>query len=162
MRWSVPGIGGGSREATCCSSLSSGAGTICAPNLTSYGLVPNQQTLPIVDQLLGQHVTVRVEQADGVAAAPRCFDALVAQATMTGVDGKYFRYLITARPWFWFLSHTHDCRIFQDLTVREIIAPSGTRTLSEVVAQTCAVLLMLVVTVTLIDVFSAWLRNRFI
>jgi phosphonate transport system permease protein len=29
-------------------------------------------------------------------------------------------------------------------------------------AQTCAVLLMLVVTVSLIDVFSAWLRNRFI
>ncbi len=29
-------------------------------------------------------------------------------------------------------------------------------------AQTCAVLLMLVVTVTMIDVFSAWLRNRFI
>ena len=29
-------------------------------------------------------------------------------------------------------------------------------------AQTCAVLLMLVVTVTLIDVFSAWLRSRFI
>ena len=28
--------------------------------------------------------------------------------------------------------------------------------------QTCAVLLMLVVTVTLIDVFSAWLRSRFI
>jgi phosphonate transport system permease protein len=29
-------------------------------------------------------------------------------------------------------------------------------------AQTCAVLLMLIVTVTMIDVFSAWLRNRFI
>ena len=29
-------------------------------------------------------------------------------------------------------------------------------------AQTCAVLLMLIVTVTLIDVFSAWLRSRFI
>jgi phosphonate transport system permease protein len=29
-------------------------------------------------------------------------------------------------------------------------------------AQTCAVLLMLVLTVTLIDMFSAWLRNRFI
>jgi phosphonate transport system permease protein len=29
-------------------------------------------------------------------------------------------------------------------------------------AQTCAVLLMLVLTVTLIDVFSAWLRQRFI
>jgi branched-chain amino acid transport system substrate-binding protein len=35
-------------------SLSSGAGTICAANLTSYGLVPNQQTLPVIDQLLTQ------------------------------------------------------------------------------------------------------------
>lgn len=35
-------------------SLSSGAGTICAPNLTSYGLVPNQQTLPVLDELLAQ------------------------------------------------------------------------------------------------------------
>ena len=29
-------------------------------------------------------------------------------------------------------------------------------------AQTCAVLLILIVTVTLIDIFSSWLRNRFI
>jgi ABC-type branched-subunit amino acid transport system substrate-binding protein len=35
-------------------SLSSGAGNICAANLTSFGLVPNQQTLPIMDELLGQ------------------------------------------------------------------------------------------------------------
>jgi ABC-type branched-subunit amino acid transport system substrate-binding protein len=35
-------------------SLSSGAGNICAPNLTSYGLVPNQQTLPVMDELLSQ------------------------------------------------------------------------------------------------------------
>jgi urea transport system substrate-binding protein len=35
-------------------SLSSGAGNICAANLTSYGLVPNQQTLPVMDELLSQ------------------------------------------------------------------------------------------------------------
>ena len=35
-------------------SLSSGAGNICAPNLTSYGLVPNQQTIPVVKELLSQ------------------------------------------------------------------------------------------------------------
>jgi phosphonate transport system permease protein len=29
-------------------------------------------------------------------------------------------------------------------------------------AQTCAVLIILIVTVSLIDVFSSWLRNRFI
>lgn len=34
-------------------SLSAGAGNICAPNLTSYGLVPNQQTLPVMKTLLG-------------------------------------------------------------------------------------------------------------
>lgn len=35
-------------------SLSSGAGNICAPNLTSYGLVPNQQTIPVISELLNQ------------------------------------------------------------------------------------------------------------
>lgn len=35
-------------------SLSSGAGNICADNLVSLGLVPNQQTLPVIDQLLAQ------------------------------------------------------------------------------------------------------------
>ena len=29
-------------------------GNICAANLTSYGLVPNQQTLPVIDNLLNQ------------------------------------------------------------------------------------------------------------
>ena len=38
-------------------SLSSGAGNICAANLVSLGLVPNQQTLPIVDYLVGQGKT---------------------------------------------------------------------------------------------------------
>ncbi len=35
-------------------SLSSGAGTICASNLVSLGLVPNQQSLPVISHLLGQ------------------------------------------------------------------------------------------------------------
>lgn len=35
-------------------SLSAGAGNICAPNLTSYGLVPNQQTIPVISELLSQ------------------------------------------------------------------------------------------------------------
>lgn len=35
-------------------SLSSGAGNICADNLVSLGLVPNQQTLPVIDHLLAQ------------------------------------------------------------------------------------------------------------
>lgn len=35
-------------------SLSGGAGNICADNLVSLGLVPNQQSLPVVDYLLGQ------------------------------------------------------------------------------------------------------------
>lgn len=34
-------------------SLSSGAGNICAPNLVSLGLVPNQQTIPVISYLMG-------------------------------------------------------------------------------------------------------------
>jgi ABC-type branched-subunit amino acid transport system substrate-binding protein len=34
-------------------SLSSGAGNICAPNLVSLGLVPNQQSLPVISYLMG-------------------------------------------------------------------------------------------------------------
>ncbi len=35
--------------------------------------------------------------------------------------GRYHRYYATVRPWLWFLSRTADCRIFQELTVPDIV-----------------------------------------
>ncbi len=38
-----------------------------------------------------------------------------------GTDGSYARYFAKIRPWLWFLSTTTDCRIFQDISVPNIV-----------------------------------------
>ncbi|HZF81094.1 MAG TPA: type VI secretion system tip protein TssI/VgrG [Rubrivivax sp.] len=73
------------------------------------------------DALLGQHITVRLHQNADVADAPRHFDGIVEQVSLVGQSGRLFQYLIVARPWFWFLSKTQDCRVFQNQTVLQII-----------------------------------------
>ncbi len=73
------------------------------------------------DALLGQHVTVRLHQNTEVADKPRHFDGIVEQVSLVGQSGRFFQYLIVARPWFWFLSQTQDCKVFQNQTVLQII-----------------------------------------
>lgn len=36
-------------------------------------------------------------------------------------DGRHFIYRLTLHPWLWFLSRTADCRIFQDMSVPDIV-----------------------------------------
>jgi len=45
----------------------------------------------------------------------------VEQVSLVGQSGRFFQYLIVARPWFWFLSQTQDCKVFQNQTVLQII-----------------------------------------
>jgi type VI secretion system secreted protein VgrG len=71
--------------------------------------------------LLGEHITVRLHQNPEVADTPRHFDGLVEQVSLVGQSGRYFQYLLVARPWFWFLSQTQDCKVFQNQTVLQII-----------------------------------------
>lgn len=73
------------------------------------------------DALLGQHITVRVHQDADRSDSPRYFDGMVEQVSLIGQSGRFFQYLIIARPWFWFLSQTQDCKVFQNKTVLEII-----------------------------------------
>ena len=35
--------------------------------------------------------------------------------------GRYYRYSAVVRPWLWFLTRTADCRIFQEMTVPDIV-----------------------------------------
>ena len=78
---------------------------------------------PDVDfnKLLGEHVTVKMAQNPGVSGDPRFFDGLVEQVALVGQRGRYFEYQLVARPWFWFLSQTQDCKVFQNQTVLEIL-----------------------------------------
>src|SRR5688572_33042525 len=71
-----------------------------------------------LDEILGQNVSVRL----GLPAdETRYFNGWVTRFAQGGVYGRYRRYLATVRPWLWFLTRTTDCRIFQEMTVPDII-----------------------------------------
>lgn len=67
--------------------------------------------------LLGQSVTVTVDRAAGT----RHFNGIVADFAVTEVGDDFARYAVTLRPSLWLLSLTSDNRIFQGLSVIEIV-----------------------------------------
>jgi type VI secretion system secreted protein VgrG len=71
-----------------------------------------------LDEILGKNVTVAVALADD---STRHFNGFVTRFSQGRMLGRYYRYSATVRPWLWFLSRTADCRIFQELTVPDII-----------------------------------------
>jgi type VI secretion system secreted protein VgrG len=71
--------------------------------------------------LLGQHVTVKLAHSPLVSLAPRFFDGMVERVAATGRQGRHYRYTLTLRPWFWFLSQTQDCKVFQNKTVLQMV-----------------------------------------
>jgi len=70
------------------------------------------------DDLLGKSVTLTLAFRDD---AKRHLNGYVARFSQGGFDGKFFIYEMTLRPWLWLLTRTADCRIFQDLTVPDIV-----------------------------------------
>jgi type VI secretion system secreted protein VgrG len=71
-----------------------------------------------LDEILGKNVTIKVALPDDKT---RYFNGYVTRFAQTGVYGRYHRYGATVRPWLWFLTRTADCRIFQAMTVPEIV-----------------------------------------
>jgi type VI secretion system secreted protein VgrG len=71
-----------------------------------------------LDKILGENVTVKLGLPE---AATRYFNGYVTRFAQTGMYGRYRRYVATVRPWLWFLTRTSDCRIFQDMTVPDIV-----------------------------------------
>jgi len=72
-----------------------------------------------VNDLLGQNVTVQLIIDEGTY---RYFNGFVSQFVFLNhsEDGQAV-YHATVSPWLWFLTRTSDCRIFQDMTVLEIV-----------------------------------------
>ena len=71
-----------------------------------------------VDDILGKAVGVALELPKG---GTRYFNGFVTRFSAGGTVGRYHRYRAEVRPWLWFLSRTSDCRIFQEMTVPDII-----------------------------------------
>ena len=70
------------------------------------------------DDLLGVNAAVSIEVG---ANAKRWFHGVVASFGVEGVDGRYLTYRITLRPWLWLLTRSANVRIFQEMTVPDII-----------------------------------------
>ena len=71
-----------------------------------------------LDDILGKSVTVKVAlQDDGV----RYFNGYVTRFSQGEAYGKYRRYYANVHTWAWFMSRTADCRIFQEMSVPDIV-----------------------------------------
>ncbi len=71
-----------------------------------------------LQDVLGQSMTVRYQRLD---EEPRYFNGFVNRFSHASSHGNLFVYRASLRPWFWFLTRTADCRIFQNMTVPDII-----------------------------------------
>jgi type VI secretion system secreted protein VgrG len=71
-----------------------------------------------LDQILGKNVTVSLALQDDTT---RYFNGYVTRFSEGGTHGRYRRYYATVNTWAWFLSRTADCRIFQEMTVPDIV-----------------------------------------
>src|ERR1035438_5687803 len=70
------------------------------------------------DKVVGHNTTIRLQvgQKD-----TRYFNGFVSRFVQLANHGGYAHYHATIVPWFWFLTRTADCRLFQQKTVPEII-----------------------------------------
>src|SRR5687767_81160 len=72
-----------------------------------------------LEDLLGHDMTVEIDLSDD--RGTRYIHGFVSEMAHTGRIGAYVTYSATLRPWFWFLTRAAGCRIFQQMTVPDII-----------------------------------------
>lgn len=70
------------------------------------------------DTMIGKAVSVTALTSDG---GKRYFHGLVTRFSQAGYDAHNYYYMAEVRPWLWMLTHTTDCRIFQKLSVPDVI-----------------------------------------
>jgi type VI secretion system secreted protein VgrG len=69
------------------------------------------------DQIVGKAVTLSVETTKG----KRYTNGFVSRFSQGGTVGDHARFRAEVVPWLWFLTRTADCRIFQHLSVPDIV-----------------------------------------
>ena len=72
-----------------------------------------------VKDLLGEPAVVRVLRADG---KERFFHGYISRFALRTVRSGEFEYRATLVPWFWLLTRSSDCKIYQDMKPQDIIA----------------------------------------
>jgi len=71
------------------------------------------------DDIIGQNVTISMELPKGGKRYWNGFINRFVQGVSTST--QFAQYRATMVPWLWFLTRTSDCRIFQEMTVPDIV-----------------------------------------
>jgi type VI secretion system secreted protein VgrG len=71
------------------------------------------------DKVVGQRVDIEVELADG---SLRYINGFVSRFAQSGADDRFTYYEAVVVPWLWFLTRTANCRIFQNMTIPDIVS----------------------------------------
>ncbi len=82
-----------------------------------FELLSESKQLPFQD-IIGKPLSLEVQFAP---EHRRYFHGLVTRFVQAGTDARFTRYHAEVRPWLWLLTLTKNCRIFQQLTVPDII-----------------------------------------
>ncbi|HTW57163.1 MAG TPA: type VI secretion system tip protein TssI/VgrG [Terriglobales bacterium] len=69
--------------------------------------------------IIGQSVTIRILLSDG--SSERYFNGVVSRFAQSGSGTQFTNYQMEVVPWLWFLTRVADCRIFQNLSIPDII-----------------------------------------
>jgi type VI secretion system secreted protein VgrG len=69
-------------------------------------------------KIVGQKVSISLKLADD---SKRYFSGYVSRFSQTGSDRRFTHYHAEIVPWLWFLTRRADCRIFQSMTIPEIV-----------------------------------------
>ena len=69
-------------------------------------------------ELLGKPASLTVALRDDM---PRHLSGYVTRFAQRGFEGKHCVYEMQLKPWLWLLTRTSDCRIFQEMSVPDIV-----------------------------------------
>jgi len=99
--------------------LQSFGGREAISNLFSFhlDLLSEKSSISFKD-IVGQKVSIRVTLFDG---SERYFHGHVSRFGQSGSDARFTHYQMEVVPWLWFLTRSADCKIFQNMTIPDII-----------------------------------------
>jgi type VI secretion system secreted protein VgrG len=69
-------------------------------------------------QIIGKSVTISITQVSGT---PRYLSGVISRFGQAGAGGVFASYHAEMVPWLWFLTRTANCKIFQKMTIPNII-----------------------------------------
>lgn len=96
-----------------------GVEELSSPFVFELDLVSEDPSIAF-DKLVGQRVTLIMEVMDGTPMH-RYVNGIVSRFVQRHSDSRYTFYRAEVVPWLWLLSRQANCRIFQEMTVPEIV-----------------------------------------